>query len=571
MTVVTDFTALITEDTASWAGNGTVGRPVFVTYSFDLAPPVEPSLSAAFLNSFQPLTGQALEAARNALAQWDANSGIHLIEVPPGQGDIGLGVYNFDIDPEHAPFAGFAYIPSVEVTDSFADELEIGGEIFISGLFASDISLYLHELGHALGLKHPFDGDPTLLARADNTTTTTMSYTGASKAFLGPLDVDAVQYLYGTQDGAHLAHWSWDPAALTLTQIDGDDSDTLIGIAVSDIILGAGGDDRIAGFRGDDTLDGGAGTDLIFGGKGDDELIGGSGADELHGDEGYDIASYATSGAGLEIELFDGGLVTGDAVGDIYWDIEAISGSPFADTLTGDDGVNDLRGAGGDDLLNGLGNDDSLDGGPGTDTASFRGVRDDYQVVKLDGVVEVTDTNPNGDGTDTLSNMEIYAFSDDAFSLSELIAPEETENGVYRFYNAETGTHFYSASLEERNAVIDDLDRYLYEGPAYKSAPEDTDSTGIVWRFFNTETGVHFFTISEDERDAVGGLPQFIFEGGAYSAYTDQVDDATALFRFFNTETGTHFYTASDAEREAVDVNLPEYAYEGIAYYVDII
>ncbi len=41
-----------------------------------------------------------------------------------------------------------------------------------------------------------------------------------------------------------------------------------------------------------------------------------------------------------------------------------------------------------------------------------------------------------------------------------------------------------------------------------------------------------------------------------------------ALFRFFNSTTGAHFYTISVDERDHVRATLPQFAYEGVAFYV---
>ena len=62
--------------------------------------------------------------------------------------------------------------------------------------------ILLHEIGHALGLKHPFDGPYTLPATQDNTNNTVMSYnwTGANKSVFQAYDLLALRWLYG-KDG----------------------------------------------------------------------------------------------------------------------------------------------------------------------------------------------------------------------------------------------------------------------------------------------------------------------------------------------------------------------------------
>ena len=80
-------------------------------------------------------------------------------------------------------------------------------------------------------------------------------------------------------------------------------------------------------------LAGGAGDDVLSGFEGHDTLIGGAGADVLLGFAGTDIAAYSDAGSGLRVALWNWSLNTGDAVGDFYFSIEGLAGSPFNDTL----------------------------------------------------------------------------------------------------------------------------------------------------------------------------------------------------------------------------------------------
>ena len=143
-------------------------------------------------------------------------------------------------------------------------------------------------------------------------------------------------------------------------------------------------------------------------------------------------------------------------------------------------------------------------------------------------------------------------------------------DGVYRFFNTDTGTHFYSANITERDSIITNLPNFNLEGPSFKAADTANGPTASVFRFFNTDTGTHFFTQSTVERDSIiENLPSFNLEGEAYLGYTEQVAGSTPLYRFFNTDTGTHFYTAAEAEKDSIISNLPNFNFEGTAYWVD--
>jgi hypothetical protein len=112
------------------------------------------------------------------------------------------------------------------------------------------IELLLHEIGHAMGLKHPFAGDPRLTQAEDDTDHTLMSYTrvGSPHGSYSPFDIDALMYLYGG-DGLGGA----------LGQ--GGHGFYLIGDEVPETLAGGNGNDVLQGGGGNDTLQGGAGVD----------------------------------------------------------------------------------------------------------------------------------------------------------------------------------------------------------------------------------------------------------------------------------------------------------------------
>ena len=114
------------------------------------------------------------------------------------------------------------------------------------------------------------------------------------------------------------------------------------------------------------------------------------------------------------------------------------------------------------------------------------------------------------------------------------------------------------------------MSNFSFEGASYLSVEPLTGapSPSPVYRFLNQDKGVHLYTISETEREVVDNeLPNFDFEGEAFYAYQTQVMGTIPIYRFFNPTTEAHFYTPSAAEKEVVENELSDFQFEGIAYY----
>ena len=149
------------------------------------------------------------------------------------------------------------------------------------------------------------------------------------------------------------------------------------------------------------------------------------------------------------------------------------------------------------------------------------------------------------------------------------VAEAQLPSPVFRFYNTQTGTHFYTISQAERDIVLVRYPQFAYEGPAYYAYPQPRIDNLPVYRFYNTRTGTHFYTQSEAEKNFVlATYPVFAFEGPAYYAPATEGAGRVPLFRFFNTNTCAHFFTTNTAERDMVLSRWPFFAYEGTAYQV---
>ncbi len=161
------------------------------------------------------------------------------------------------------------------------------------------------------------------------------------------------------------------------------------------------------------------GADTLEGGDGNDTLIGGLGSDILDGGDGVDKVSYLTESSyllapviGVVANLSAPGSNLFLAQGDLYFGIENLEGTLYADVLYGDDNANVLEGnAGDDDLWGGEGND-TLIGGSGNDFFNGwlghnrldGGLGDDHYEIdsQSDVIIEYA-----GEGED-----EVYAYVD---------------------------------------------------------------------------------------------------------------------------------------------------------------
>lgn len=140
---------------------------------------------------------------------------------------------------------------------------------------------------------------------------------------------------------------------------------------------------------------------------------------------------------------------------------------------------------------------------------------------------------------------------------------------IYRLYNSQTRTYFYTTSELERDAAVYRSSSYSYEGIAFYAYMGSGIANDVVYRFFNTATATHFYTINPVERDQIINTPStFNFEGAAWYASASSQPQSAAMFRFYNRLNNTHFYTINQIERDTlIRANSPAYIYEGVAYY----
>ena len=123
-----------------------------------------------------------------------------------------------------------------------------------------------------------------------------------------------------------------------------------------------------------------------------------------------------------------------------------------------------------------------------------------------------------------------------------------------RFFNPVSGGHFFTADTVENNAVVE-ADVFNSEGIGFEALSRDAETVFgsiPIYRFFNVNLGSHFFTGFEEEKNHVLQLTDYVFEVLVLERFNDKSSSTLAIHRFFNTETGGHFFTADEVERDSV-------------------
>jgi serralysin len=491
----------LTQDQARNSDIG-VGTPVTLNYHFQTV--LAPGLASDRDWNFRPLNDDERKVVLEELKKISDVTGITFVESPTNVGKT-LG---FSVIALSAGTAGSASTPNVStsysstpagwVLDSvgFTDG---AGEVFLSrsvtdgfangGLTEAErarlADTVRHEIGHALGLSHPFNGPTVLPDSAQNKFYTMMSYSDSNDLYygiangaylkanmtgMGVLDILALQHLYGPNTTYRIGNdtYTWDQKVgfrEVIYDAGGTDTfDLSVSTMKSEIDLTAeyvsSVNMRVTEAEMRTNLSTGYQTSLVtYKGVGNLAIVG--------------TIENVKAGSGND-------RINGNAVNN------EISGGAGNDSIWGGAGDDRLiLGAGNDRVVAGSGND-FVDGGTGIDVAGLFGPHSSYTIARqADGSLKVS----GPDGTDTYAGTEFLAFNDGGKVGLWLNADVKLGGGFDEtFYLAKNPdvaaavsqgwlssgfVHWLAFGQAEGRAAIDARSESLYDEVGYLAANPD--------------------------------------------------------------------------------------------------
>ena len=170
------------------------------------------------LYEFKSYSESEKSFVRESFSKWSDATGIEFIEINEtftDYGDIRFFKQNFSewsniLSEPYNTAAAFAFVP---IADYWG--YKFGGDVFIDTVYSYGDGYYetivTHELGHSIGLSHPFDGYINVdLKTHESVMTYDQNYYLSDSPM--PADIKAAEFLYGGNNSANIGNdtYSWD-------------------------------------------------------------------------------------------------------------------------------------------------------------------------------------------------------------------------------------------------------------------------------------------------------------------------------------------------------------------------
>ncbi|MEI4263448.1 DUF4214 domain-containing protein [Roseovarius sp. D0-M9] len=208
------------------------------------------------------------------------------------------------------------------------------------------------------------------------------------------------------------------------------------------------GEQVMTGSSGDDVINANNGNDTVFGGQGDDLIAGGIDNDVLYGEDGNDM----------------------------------------------------LWGGDGDDRLHGGSGNDMLDGGRGIDTAVYSGNASNYTLIFGAASTTITDRRSDGDGSDTLSNIEFLEFDGGTLDLDKVsgmvkLSEQEFESFIelyIAYFNRApdaVGLNFWGTAFANGTSLEDIATLFVDQQETLAAYPTGTSNNAFAETVYNNVLG----------------------------------------------------------------------------------